>query len=229
MRKFSIKEWAETERPREKMLLLGSDHLSNTELLAILINTGTPQATAFDIARALLHAVNNDLSKLGTLSVRDITQLNIKGLGSAKAISIVASLELGVRRQTAITRKEKINTTTDMAALLKSSFQFYTREIFAVVFLNQASKILQVEIISEGGITGTVADPRIILKKALEHQATAIILCHNHPSGNLKPSSADEMLTQKIKKAADFLDIKVADHIIVSSEGYFSFAEEGLM
>ncbi|MBX9735017.1 MAG: DNA repair protein RadC [Chitinophagaceae bacterium] len=229
MRKFSIKEWAETERPREKLLSLGSDHLSNSELLAILINTGTPQATALDIARALLHAVNNDLSKLGALSVRDIRQLNIKGLGTAKAISIVASLELGVRRQTAITRKEKINTTTDMAAFLKSSFQFYSREIFAVVFLNQASKILQVEIISEGGITGTVADPRIILKKALEHQATAIILCHNHPSGNLKPSSADEILTQKIKTAAGFLDIKVADHIIVSSEGYYSFAEEGLL
>jgi DNA repair protein RadC len=229
MRKFSIKEWAEAERPREKLLSLGTDHLSNTELLTILINTGTPELSAFDIARTLLHAVNHDMAKLGQLSVKEILQLKIKGLGMAKAISIVASLELGVRRQAAFTKKEKINTALDMAAYLKACFQFYTREVFAVVFLNHAGKILHFEIVSEGGITGTVADPRIILKKALEHQATAIILCHNHPSGNLKPSNADEVLTQKIKNAAAFLDIKVADHIIVSTEGYYSFSEEGLM
>ncbi|MEN9598229.1 MAG: repair protein RadC [Bacteroidota bacterium] len=229
MRKFSIKEWAESERPREKLLSQGTDHLSNTELLTILINTGTAEFGAFDIARALLHAVNHDITRLGSLSVKEILQLKIKGLGIAKAISIVASLELGVRRQAAFTKKEKINTPIDMAAYLQATFQFYTREVFAVVFLNHAGKVLHFEIVSEGGITGTVADPRIILKKALEHQSTAIILCHNHPSGNLKPSNADELLTQKIKNAAAFLDITVADHIIVSTEGYYSFAEGGLI
>lgn len=229
MRKFSIKEWAADDQPRKKLLHKGTQSLSNTELLTILINTGTPNQSAFDIARELLIAAENDLQKLATMSIKEMVKLQIKGFGEAKAISIAASLELGVRRNAAVQKKEKVANSKDVAAFLQASLQYFPREVFAVVFLNRANKVIHFEIISEGGITGTVADPRIILKKALENNATAIILCHNHPSGNLKPSSSDEFLTQKIKNAAAFLDILVTDHIIISNEGYFSFRDEGIL
>ncbi len=229
MRKFSIKEWAVDDQPKSKLLLKGTPSLSNAELLAILINTGTVNATAFDIARSLLMAADNDLQKLAALSVKEMVNLKIKGLGEAKAIGIAAALELGVRRNIASEKKERVGSSRDVAAYLQASFQFLQQEVFAVVFLNRGNKIVHFEIISQGGITGTVADPRIILKKALENNATAIILCHNHPSGNLKPSTADELLTKKIKNAAALIDILVTDHIIVSNEGYYSFADQGLI
>jgi DNA repair protein RadC len=229
MRKFSIKNWAVDDQPRQKLFLKGAQTMSTAELLAILINTGTPNQSALEIAQLLLLAIGNDLNKLGSLSPKELIQLNIKGIGEAKAISIAASLELGIRRNAAELPKNKITSSKDVALYLKGSLQFLQREVFAVLYLNRANKVVHFEIISEGGITGTIADPRIILKKALENNSTAIILCHNHPSGNLRPSSADEILTKKIKTAASFFDILVTDHIIVSHEGYFSFSDEGML
>jgi DNA repair protein RadC len=224
-----IKFWNEDDRPREKMLLKGVDALSNSELLAILINNGLKDKSAVDLAKDLLHACNNDLVKLSKLSVQEIIQLKIKGIGPAKAVTIAAALQLSSRRDLSEVKKQKIISSDDIAHYLKLQLQFKQKELFVVVYLNTANNILHHEIISEGGITGTVADPRIILKKALEYNATGIILSHNHPSGNLKPSKADEVLTAKIKEAAAYLDIKVLDHIIVSDEGYFSFADEGMI
>ena len=229
MEKTSIKNWAEDDRPREKLMHKGSETLSNSELLAILINNGTKEKTAVDLAKDLLAAINNDLQKLGRLSVKEIRQLKIKGIGEAKAVTIAAALELGIRRDSSEKKKQIILSSKDIADYLRAQMQYKKHEVFVVVFLNRANKVLHHETISEGGITGTVADPRIILKKALEHNATSIILSHNHPSGNLKPSRQDEELTYKIKEAAKYLDIAVTDHIIVSDEGYFSFADEGMI
>lgn len=229
MRKFSIKDWAEDDQPRKKLLLKGADTLSNSELLAILINNGTRGQSAIDVAKSLLQTLDNDLQKLAGLSVRELVKQKIKGLGEAKAITIAAALELGIRRTASGRKKELVTKSGDIAEYLRATLEYRKQEVFAVVYLNRANRITQFEIISEGGMTGTVADPRIILKKALENDATSIVLCHNHPSGNLRPSKADELITQKIKQAAAFLDILVMDHIIVSNEGYFSFADEGMM
>lgn len=225
----SIKNWAEDDRPREKMLLKGTDALSNAELLAILINNGTKDKSAVDVAKELLQKTENDLYRLSRLSVKEMVKLKVKGLGQAKAIAITAALELGIRRDAADKKKVQIVTSKDIAGFLQAKFQYKKNEVFAVLFLNNANKINHFEIISEGGITGTIADPRIILKKALEHDATSIVLCHNHPSGNLKPSRQDEQLTAKIKEAARYHDISVLDHIIVSDEGYYSFADSGTL
>jgi len=225
----SIKNWAVDDRPREKLLLKGNGFLSNAELLAILINNGTKDQSAVDVSKALLAAVDNDLQKLGKLSIKEMLKLKVKGIGEAKAITIAAALELGLRRDVAEKKLEVVIQSRDVAEYLRAQFKFKKHEIFAVLYLNRANKIKHSEVISEGGITGTVADPRIILKKALENDAVSIILCHNHPSGSIKPSRQDEELTQKIKEAAKYLDIKVIDHIIVSEEGYFSFADEGIL
>jgi DNA repair protein RadC len=229
MEKQSIKNWAVDDRPREKLALNGADSLSNSELLAILINNGTQDKSAVDLAKELLAAVGNNLQKLARLSVKEMVNLKIKGLGPAKAITIAAALELGVRRSMADNKKEIIQSSRDIANYLKAQLQYKKHEVFAVVFLNRSNKINHYEIISEGGITGTVADPRIILKKALEHDAVSLVLCHNHPSGSLRPSRQDEELTNKIKEASKYFDIKVLDHIIVSEEGYYSFADEGIL
>lgn len=227
-KKYSIKEWAKDDRPREKLLLKGPQTLSESELLAILITNGTREKSALDLAKEILKLGKNNLSDLGKLTVRDM--MKIKGIGEAKAISIAAALEIGRRRQaTGLREKEMITSSADVAQYLQSLLKDHLHEVFAVLFLNRANKINHFQIISEGGITGTVADPRIILKKALEENAVSIILCHNHPSGSLKPSKADEELTQKIKEAARFFDIKVLDHLIVSDDGYFSFADEGIL
>ena len=229
MDKQSIKNWAADDRPREKLILKGAASLSNSELLAILILNGAVDKSAVDVAKDLLTSVQNDLLKLGRLSVKDMVNLKIKGLGPAKAVTISAALELGIRRKMAENKKEVILSSRDLAEYLRAQFEYKKNEVFAVVFLNRANKIRHFEIISEGGITGTVADPRIILRKALEHEAVNIVLCHNHPSGSLKPSRQDEELTQKIKEAAKFFDIRVMDHLIVSDEGYFSFADDGIL
>jgi DNA repair protein RadC len=225
----TIKNWAVDDRPREKLLLKGYSVLSNAELLAILINNGTRDKSAVDVAKTLLAAVDNDLQKLGKLTVKEILKLKVKGIGEAKAISIAAALELGLRRDVADKKLDIVIKSRDVAEYLRAQYKFKKHEIFAVLYLNRANKIKHSEIVSEGGITGTVADPRIILKKALENDAVNIILCHNHPSGSVKPSRADEELTKKIKEAASYFDIKVLDHIIVSEEGYYSFADEGLL
>ena len=224
----SIKNWAVDDRPREKLQIKGATALSNSELIAILINNGNKTQTAVELAQAILKLGKDNLNELGKLTLTDFQQ--IKGIGKAKAITIVAALELGRRRQAAaILEKPKIRSSGDIAQYLQTCLQDYTHEVFAAVFLNQANKVKHFEIISHGGITATVADPRVILKIAISNGATAIILCHNHPSGNLQPSKADEALTKKIKEAAVYMDIKLVDHIIVSEEGYYSFADEGLI
>ena len=226
--KYSIKQWSKDDRPREKLLMSGAENLSNSELLAILIHNGTRQKTAVDLAKEILKMGKDNLSELGKLSIKEL--MKIKGIGEAKAITIAAALELGRRRQAAAPlEKQIVANSGDIARYLQTKIKDYRHEIFAVLFLNRANKINHFEIISEGGITGTVADPRIILRKALEEDAVNIILCHNHPSGSLKPSRADEELTKKIKEAARLLDITVIDHIIVSEDGYYSFADEGLL
>lgn len=226
--KYSIKQWSKDERPREKLLLNGADKLSNAELLALLIRNGTRQYTAVDLAREMLRLGKDNLVEMGKLSVREL--MKIKGIGEAKAISIVAALELGRRRQSSLPAVKTIVTcSSDIARFLQVKLQDQRREVFAVLFLNRSNKINHFEIVSEGGITGTVADPRVILRRALEEDAVSIILCHNHPSGSLKPSRADEQLTGKIRDAARLMDIQVLDHIIVSDSGYYSFADEGLL
>ena len=226
--KYSIKQWAKDDRPREKLLLNGAENLSNSELLAILIHNGSKQKTAVDLAKEILKLGKDNLIELGKISVKEF--MKIKGIGEAKAITIAAALELGRRRQaTASLEKTVIRSSGDIAHYLQTKLKDLRHEVFAVLFLNQANKINHFEIVSEGGITGTIADPRIILKKALEEDAVCIILCHNHPSGSLRPSRLDEELTKKIKEAAGYLDIRVLDHIIVSEDGYYSFADEGLL
>lgn len=226
--KYSIKQWAKDDRPREKLLINGAENLSNSELLAILIHNGSREKSAVDLAKEVLKLGKDNIVELGKLSLTDL--MKIKGIGEAKAITIAAAMELGRRRHAALPLEKKlISSSTDIAAFLQAKLRDYRHEVFAVIYLNRANKIKHFEIVSEGGITGTVADPRIILRKALEEDAVSIILCHNHPSGNLKPSRADEQLTTKIKEASRFLDITVLDHIIVSDAGYFSFADEGLL
>lgn len=225
----SIKSWAEDDRPREKLLSKGTAALSNAELLAILINNGTKNKSALELAKELLQQAQNDLHKLAGMTVNELLALKIKGFGPAKAVAVAAALELGIRRSAGTLTKEAIKNSSDIAEYLRQQLQYKKHEVFAVVFLNNANKINHFEIVSEGGITGTVADPRIIIKKALLHDAVNIVLCHNHPSGSIKPSVQDQVLTDKLKAAALQLDIKVIDHIIVSSEGYFSFADSGML
>lgn len=224
----SIKNWAEDDRPREKLLKKGTAALSNSELIAILINNGNKDKSAVDLAKEVLKLGHDNLVELGKLTLKDLQK--IKGIGEAKAITIAAALELGRRRQAASTLdKPVVRTSRDVAEYLQALLKDYTYEVFAVLFLNRANKINHFEIISRGGLTGTVADPKVILKKALEEDAVSIVLSHNHPSGNLKPSRADEDLTHKIKEAARYFDIKILDHIIVSEEGFYSFSDEGLL
>jgi DNA repair protein RadC len=226
--KYSIKNWAKDDQPAEKLLSKSPAVLSDSELIAIIIKSGTPEKSAVDIAREILLLGKGNLQELGKLSVKEI--MKIKGIGKAKATTLVAALELGRRRQVTVFREKMIvSDSHDIATYMQIMLKDFPHEIFGVAFLNKANRINHFEILSEGGITGTVADPRIILKKALEEDAVSIILCHNHPSGSLKPSRADEELTSKIKEAARFFDIKVLDHIIVSDEGYYSFADEGLL
>jgi DNA repair protein RadC len=224
----SIKNWAIDDRPREKLLLKGAVSLSDSELLAILINNGHKEKSAVDLAKEMLQMGNNNLNELGKFSLQKYKQ--IKGIGTAKAITIIAAIELGRRRQVApFLKKTVFRKSEDIAEYIKMSIQDYAYEVFGVLYLNKSNRVNHFEIISTGGISGTVADTRIILKKALEVGATSIVLCHNHPSGNLQPSRSDEQLTQKIKEAAKYHDIDVLDHIIVSEEGYLSFADDGLM
>ncbi len=225
---YSIKEWAADDRPREKLLSKNAQNITDSELLAILINQGIREKNAVDLAKELLHSVKYNLNELGKLGIHDL--LKIKGIGKVKAVVILAALELGRRRHTmGALDKPVVRDSQQVANYLRVMLQDYSREVFAVIFLNQANRVNHFEVVSQGGITGTVADPRVILKKALEANAVNIILCHNHPSGNLKPSKADEDLTYKIREAANYFDIKVIDHIIVSTDGYFSFADSGLM
>jgi DNA repair protein RadC len=224
----SIKDWAADDQPREKLRAKGAASLSNAELLAILLGNGTRDKTAVDLARDILKKVHNNPAELGRLTIEEF--IKIKGMGPAKAITILAALELGIRRQAGLLpEKQQIEHSRDIVRYLQGMLGNNNREVFAIVLLNQASHIIHFEVISEGGITATVADPRIILRKALEKEAVKLILCHNHPSGNLKPSRADKELTNKLCSAAALMEMQVLDHVIVSPTGYFSFADEGLV
>jgi DNA repair protein RadC len=223
-----IKTWNIDDKPREKMRTKGAGQLSDAEVLAILIQNGTKGHTALELGMELMQKCQGKLSNLARFSIREL--MKTKGIGMAKASMIHAALELGRRRMASENlHSETITGSADVAKYLQSRFMDLPHEIFAVVFLNRANKIKHFEIVSSGGITGTVADPRIILKKALEEDAVSLILCHNHPSGNLRPSRADQELTSKIRNAATYFDINILDHIIVSTDGYYSFADEGLI
>jgi DNA repair protein RadC len=224
----SIKNWAIDDRPREKLATKGADALSNSELLAILINNGNKTKSAVELAKDVLALGNNNLNELGKLSVNALKK--VKGIGPAKAITIAAALELG-RRRHGIFNIDKVivRKSADVGEFLQSALKDFTYEVFAVAFLNQHNKIKHFEIVSKGGFTSTIADPRVILKKALEYEATSILLCHNHPSGNLNPSKSDLEITRKIVTAAKSIEINVLDHMIVSEAGYYSFADNGEM
>lgn len=224
--KYSIKMWAKDERPREKLRMMGVQALSSAELLAILLHSGTKSETAIDLARNVLAAAANNLTQLGRLTLRDLQQ--VRGIGEARSMSILAAFELGRRRQAdKLPPREIIRSSEEMAAFLQTMLQDYRHEIFGVVFMNRANKVNHFEIISQGGISATIVDTKIIMRKALEQDAANLVLCHNHPSGSLRPSAADDTMTQKIKEAAAFFDIKILDHLIISQEGYYSFADNG--
>jgi DNA repair protein RadC len=228
METSSIKSWAEGDRPREKLLQHGRHTLSDAELVAILIRTGTKNTTAVDLAREILHKSGNDLAALSRLNPRELAR--IKGMGMVKAVTLVAALEIGRRRREAeAVKKGKISSSKDVVNLLQPHLSDLIHEEFWLLLLNRANHIIHKSAISKGGISGTVVDPRLIFKAAIEHGASGIILSHNHPSGNTKPSEADIQLTKKIREAGKNLDIEVLDHIIIAGDTFFSFADEGLM
>ncbi len=222
----NIKTWALQDQPVHKLYSKGPKHLTDVELMAILLQHGTVHQNALELARTLLAASQNNLQKFAKLNVADILALKIKGVGKAKATRIMAAIELGSRRISSPITNKHIHQSIDVVQHLKYLLQFENRELFMILLLNQANKIIHEAILSEGGITGTIADPRLIFKLALSHEATGFIICHNHPSGQLRPSQMDNVLTEKIKKAATYFDIKLIDHIIVSLEGYYSYAEQ---
>ena len=226
--KKSIKEWAPDDQPREKMLAKGKAALSDSELLAILLRTGMEGQSAVDLARAILDRVDNDLIKLSDLSIKELK--DIKGIGEAKAITIMAALELGKRRRAAEAKlpKEVKDSKVSFERFL-SFIDDMKQEHFLVMYLDQSFHELKVECISHGGTTNVIADPRVIFKKALDLGATCIVLGHNHPSGNSRPSKDDRMLTQKIDAAGKLLDIAVIDHIVIGNERYYSFRDHGEM
>lgn len=225
---LSIKEWALEDRPREKLLNKGIPALSDAELLAILIGSGTKEETAVDIAKRILNNVTNNLHELGKQEVADLKK--IKGIGEARAITIISALELGRRRKVSdVLEKTKITSSNDIYEYFNHYIADLPHEEFWVIYLNRANKIIDKLKISQGGVSGTVADVKIILKNALQKLASSIIICHNHPSGNTKPSEADIKITKKIKEACILIDINVLDHIIITEKEYFSFADEGLL
>lgn len=224
--KLSIKDWAPEDRPREKLLTKGIASLGDAELLAILIRSGTRNETAVELSKKILEGTNHNLNELGKKSVYEL--MKMKGIGKAKAISIVAALEIGKRRKSEeILKKNAIKNCNDVFEIFHPLMCDLITEEFWVLLLNQSNKILSSETISKGGMTSTVVDIRNILRLALEKKAVSIILCHNHPSGNLTPSNEDISITKKLKEAAAIMDISLLDHLIVADSGFYSFAEEG--
>lgn len=225
---LTIKQWAEDDRPREKLLLKGKAALSNTELLALLLGSGQRNESAIDLAKRVLEGTGQNLQELARLSAEELSR--IKGIGPAKAVVIIAAFELGNRRRSQdMLRKEKIAGSRDVFELFHGDLSASPYESFWVLLLNRANRVIRKLSISEGGISGTVADPKKIFKMALEFNCSSIILCHNHPSGNTQPSEADIRLTKKMKQAGELLDLPVLDHLIIAGDGYYSFADEGTM
>lgn len=228
MEKLTIKSWALDDRPREKLLAKGKTALSDAELIAILIGSGNKQESAVALAKRILQSVNGNINELAKLSVAKL--ILFKGIGEAKAISIITALELGKRRQLELAlEKPKINSSKAVFNVMQPIVGDLEHEEFWVLFLNNSNKVLAKHQISKGGLTATIVDVRLLFKSALEFAAVAIIVCHNHPSGKLQPSNADKNLTQKIKTAGETLDIKLLDHLIVTQKSYFSFADEGIL
>lgn len=226
---LSIKEWAEHDRPREKLAISGRKALSDAELLAILISTGQQGETALDLARKLLHHFSNDLHALAKAGIKEISK--IKGVGPAKAITIIAALELGQRKKASeASVREKITSSKQVHELFFPLLSDLEHEQFWIALLNNANLVLKTSQISKGGMTSTIVDTRVVLKMALETGGcVGIILAHNHPSGSIKPSEADMKMTQKIKEAGRLVDITVLDHIILAGNTYLSFADEGIL
>lgn len=225
---FTIKHWAEGDRPREKLLQKGREYLSDAELLAILIGSGGKNESAVEVAKKILAKAQDNLSELGKFSVKQL--MDVKGIGEARALTIVAALELGRRRRSSeALEKKKISSSSSVFELMQPKIGELPHEEFWILYLNNSNKVIQELPLSKGGITGTLVDVRLAFKQALHLGATALILAHNHPSGNLNPSAADKQLTQKFKTAGESLDVKVLDHIIITENSYFSFADEGLL
>lgn len=225
---FSIKNWSQDDQPREKLLYKGKAALSDAELVAILIGSGNRNESAVALCKRILASVNNNLNQLGKQSIKQLTNFN--GIGEAKAISIIAALELGRRRRTEeALEKKKITSSQSVFELMQPVIGDLEHEEFWIIYLNNSNKVLQKNQLSKGGITGTLVDVRLVLKSALEVGATGLILAHNHPSGTLNPSQADKHITHKLKKAAESLDIKVLDHLIITEKAYFSFADKSLL
>lgn len=223
-----ISSWAEEDRPREKMLLKGKSALSDTELVAILINSGTADLSAVDVAKSLMQSVGNNLSALARQSIKDLTKN--RGIGEARAVTIMAALELGRRRKDQTQEKRiKINAAKVVYDEMKPYLLDLPHEEFWILLLNRANEVMKHVRISIGGVTGTIADTRMIFKIAIEHLASSIILVHNHPSGQLIPSAADKKLTAQLREAGNILELPVLDHVIFTDHGFFSFAEEGIL
>lgn len=225
---FSIKNWSQDDQPREKLLYKGKAALSDAELVAILIGSGNKEESAVDLCKRILASVDNNLSELGKLSIKQL--MAFKGIGEAKAITIAAALELGRRRRgEEALQRQKITSSKSVFELMQPIIGELQHEEFWIIYLNNSNKVIQKNQLSKGGITGTLVDVRLVLKNALEVGATGLILVHNHPSGTLKPSEADKQITQKLKLAAQSLDINVLDHLIITEKAYFSFADEGIL
>lgn len=223
-----ILSWAEEDRPREKLLMKGKGALTDAELIAILIGSGTVELSAVDVSKIILQAANNNLNTLAKLSIKDL--MRVKGIGEAKAITIVAALELGRRRKEAEPQQRaRIGCSNDAYVQIRPYLLDLQHEEFWLLLLNRANEVIRPIQISQGGVAGTVADPKIIFKTALEHLASSIILVHNHPSGNTRPSDADKHLTQKLKELGKLLEMPILDHLIFTETSYFSFADEGLI
>jgi DNA repair protein RadC len=225
---IKISALAEEDRPREKLLLKGRSALSDAELIAILVGSGTKSLSAVDLSKHILASVNYDLGSLARMSIKDLQQF--KGIGEAKAITIVSALELGRRRKNEVPQKrQKISSSKEAYDLMKPDLMDEPVESFYIILLNRNNQLIKKQLISKGGTNATVVDPKVIFKYALEVMANSIILVHNHPSGNLKPSEQDKRLTQKLVGAGESLDVIVMDHVIFADCGYFSFADEGIL
>lgn len=223
-----IPMWADEDKPREKLMLKGRGNLSNTELISIILGTGSRGSSALDTARELLSRADGNLGTLSKLGVEDLQ--TVKGVGLAKAVTLVAALELGRRRRSAEVPVQKaITGSKDAFELAYEELADSNHEKFAILLLNRANRLIRKVIVSEGGFSGTVADPKRIFSTALAHKASSIILAHNHPSGNIRPSDSDIRLTNKLQQAGEHLDLPVLDHLIIGEENYFSFADEGMI
>jgi DNA repair protein RadC len=223
---FPITNWSEDDRPREKLMLKGKSALSDAELIAILIGSGSRNESAVDLSKRILASADN-LNVLGKMSISQL--MNFKGIGEAKAITIISALELGRRRRAEdAVELVKITSSKRVFEIMQPIIGELPHEEFWVLFLNNSNKVISKSQLSKGGISGTIVDVRLVFKLALENGATALILCHNHPSGNLQPSDADRKITKKIKLAGDSLDVKVLDHLIITETKYYSFVDEGI-